>query len=193
MEIQNFLAKMKKIESDLLDFIEHDDSNVEDQKGLEQIFGDFKDIFSERNEFKNSLTLLVKIANNHFRQPNFFKKINSLLTKLKDQIKQSYSNSEIFEIFKSNKKILLFLIKEQIITVDSSISGQIIQMKYFYREFFFPEIKEFLKKSDIDEITKKIPDNFEEKREIGENDSEICEIIRNDSIDEFSPLSLLPT
>ena len=132
MEIQNFLAKMKKIESDLLDFIEHDDSNVEDQKGLEQIFGDFKDIFSERHEFKNSLTLLVKIVNNHFRQPNFFKKINSLLTKLKDQIKQSYSNSEIFELFKSNKKILLFLIKEQIITVDSSISGQIIQMKYFY-------------------------------------------------------------
>lgn len=35
------------------------------------------------------------------------------------------------------------------------------------------------------EISNTIPDNFEEKRQKGDNDLIICEIIRNDSIGEF--------
>ena len=36
-----------------------------------------------------------------------------------------------------------------------------------------------------EELQKELPDNFYEKRKIGENDNEICTLIQKDSIDEF--------
>ena len=70
-----------------------------------------------------------------------------------------------------------------------------------YPQYFSLEIKSFInlkqsqnhkkiyqllsQKNLIDEIMKEIPDDFNKKRKIGENDSYICSLIRNDSIDEF--------
>ena len=48
-----------------------------------------------------------------------------------------------------------------------------------YLDYFYPEIKGFNKKI----IYKKLPSDFENKRKIGENDDNICQIIRNDSIE----------
>ena len=61
-----------------------------------------------------------------------------------------------------------------------------------YRHFFFPEIQYKLNeqmKQEIEQEMKNIyPDifvNFEEKRQKGENDSYLCELIRTDSIEDF--------
>ncbi|KAK8843577.1 hypothetical protein M9Y10_024634 [Tritrichomonas musculus] len=59
-----------------------------------------------------------------------------------------------------------------------------------YHHFFYPEIKEFIEKQEIEKTEKELGNedmsiNFENKRKIGENKKYICELIRNDSIEQF--------
>ena len=68
--------------------------------------------------------------------------------------------------------------------------GQKTKTKYYY--FFYSEIKQFLGKEEFDEIQQefhKYDPNiflyFKEKRKIGENELNICELILNDSIQQF--------
>ena len=103
----------------------------------------------------------------------------------------NFTNDQIFVIFKNNKKILHFLFKEQIIIPNNQLFKIITNYKYSnnnYPSFFYPEFKSFftddlLKKNQIDKLNKL--DEFDKKRQIGENDNYICHLIRNDLIDEF--------
>lgn len=111
---------------------------------------------------------------------------------MKDEIQKSFSNYEIFNIFKSNKLILLFLFEQKIIIPDKSISFLISTEKYkkrFYPQFFYPEFKELFPEKLVKEIESQNKDigseDFLNKRKIGQNDSEICEIIRKDSVEEY--------
>lgn len=59
-------------------------------------------------------------------------------------------------------------------------------------DYFYPEIKSFLDESVTKSIEKQFIEmdpnfisTFDEKRQIGENDSYICKLIRNDSVEEF--------
>ena len=54
-----------------------------------------------------------------------------------------------------------------------------------YDGYFSPEIGEFEQKEKSEHDTETIT-NFKEKRLIGENDGYICQLIRNDSIEEFA-------
>ena len=99
------------------------------------------------------------------------------------------SNFEIYDIFKSSKLLLLILFKNQIITVDENISQHLLS-KYSY--FFYPEIKPFISEGEKTVIEKNFSEIdlndlslIEEKRQIGENDSILCSLIRKNSIDEF--------
>ena len=92
----------------------------------------------------------------------------------------------------SNKRITLLLIEEQIIIVDRTIAFKLINGKY--NQYFLTEIQPFFDKEmkskiqckqDYNKIIKEIPENFDEKRKIGENENYVCELIRNDSIEEF--------
>ena len=148
------------------------------------------------------LHLISKIGNNYHSFANFFSKIERILLFFKEDIPKYFSNSEIFNIFKSNKKILLFLIEQQIIVIDEYIAKKIINTDKFinakYPQYFQPEIQPFInekwfpkydpntKKNEwVEEIKKELPENFYERRKEGQNDSQICDLIRNDMIDEF--------
>ena len=111
------------------------------------------------------------------------KKIEQILHFILKHIKQIVSDFDLFDIFKNNKRNLLFLLKNKYIKINGTILN-FIQQKPSYFEFFYPEIKKFsadlISNFDPEQI-----ENFEEKREIGENDSYICQLIRNDSIEDF--------
>lgn len=93
---------------------------------------------------------------------------------------------------------------------DEKIVKQLMKItfrKMCYPQYFFPEIKPFLYifndlQINIDEnneyydsikefeefkkrYSEKLPEDYEERRLIGENDDFICNLIRNDLIDEF--------
>ena len=62
--------------------------------------------------------------------------------------KRYFSYSEIFNIFKSNKRILLFLVEQQIIIIDEFIAKKITNIDIYieakYPQYFQPEIQPFI-------------------------------------------------
>lgn len=147
-------------------------------------------------EFEIFIYMLSKISSNHHRQPGFINAINQIILQFKDRIQKAFSNFKIFKLFKENKLIILFLLKHNIISFDQEIINEIIQkdsngVRYCY--FFYTDIHEILKSLNKIKVLIEIKsemkneyfEHFEEKREEGENDSYICQLIRNDSIDEF--------
>lgn len=182
MKSRNYIEKMTKIQERILNFLDDEDDTEENSQNLIKLFDDYK-IRVNRYDLKSILYLLASITNNHNRSSNFFHKISPILKNLQNEITKYFTNYEIFNIFSSNKRILLTLIELGIITIDKHIFEVISDNGY--SQFLFPEIKSFLTEKEIQSISKDIQENFEEKRKNGENDEPICELIRKDNIDEF--------
>ena len=184
--IQDYFQKMKSIQELLLEFLENEDSQEANFQNLIKKIDDLK-IKESKYDLKILLHMISKIANYH----KYLSKIEQILKAIAKEIKQSFSNLDIFNIFKDDKLILLFLLNEKIIIPDKTISNIISNGKYKilnYHVYFQKEFKKFYSKSLLEKMENdQIYDNeqFEKKRKIGENDSYICELIRNDSIDEF--------
>ncbi|KAK8846928.1 hypothetical protein M9Y10_019497 [Tritrichomonas musculus] len=190
MNFEEYLEEMKRIQKNLLDFLECNDENAT----LTNIFEDNR-FHEDKHELISILHFVLKISNNHHRDENFFSKIEEILQFFKEDIKTKLSNSEIFNIFKSNKKILLFLNQEFLFTFDEQIVKEIIQSKYIkadYSKYFSPEIRPFINEKwfpkeikEDDLFRKELPEYFYDNRKNGENDSFICEMIQKDSVDNF--------
>lgn len=193
MNCKGFLDENKEIQRTLLDYIENEGINDEYFQNLLTVLN-YKNIQNDKHKLSMMLHLIAEIGNNHSRGPYFFEKIEKVLLILIKDIKKYFSNSEVFNIFKCNKRILLFLNEQKIIIFDKYVIKKITSDKYYkkdYPYYFQPEIKPFLeetwllKKYWINEIKKELPDNFDEKRKEGENDEYICALIRNDSVESF--------
>ena len=168
MDVEQYLNKQKMLNIHLLDFIDNCDDSQDDYTNLITDINN-QNILENKKEFELFLHLLLLIANNHHRHSNFFSKIDQILTYLIPKITQNFSNTEIFNIFHTNKRVLLFLIKNNVYKIDENMMNSIKNQN-------FPEYFAETNKSD---------EKHAYKKEIGENDSYICELIRNDSIDEF--------
>lgn len=97
-------------------------------------------IKDNRFELLSLLHLISIIVNNDHRFRDFFSKIERILKYFKEDIKKYFSNSGIFNIFVSNKRILLFLheyIVKKIITTRKFIDAK-------YPQYFQPEIQPFI-------------------------------------------------
>ena len=184
--IQVQLDKMKAVQNDFLEYIDGDN-----EKFIQNISG--TKIYESRQELRVFLHILSNISNNHHKNPNFFQKIFQILVVLKNDIINFFSNNEIFNIFKDNKRFLLFLIEEKIIMLTKSISLKMIDNEYYFKKYphyFFQEIKAFINNNKIiNQLKEELPEDYETNcsnlRSIGENESYICELIRNDDIEGF--------
>ena len=195
--VENYLSKMQKLQENLIQFLDLETDLPEDFNNLSQIFKESK-ICDDKHEFQSFLHLIVKISKNHHRGFCFFSKIDKILLYFKDRITQYFTNSEIFNIFKGNKRILLFFVENQMMKFDERIIITISRGKYKkakYPQYFQPELQPFMNEkwfplyfllpSNIKQLQRDITESFYELRKIGENDDKICEIIRTDSIDQF--------
>ena len=109
MTVERFVDKMKSIQNALLEFLE-DESNAEDKYEEFINLSTTHKIIKERYKFKALLQLINSIGSNHKRTSNFICNLERLLKHFLKDIKKYFSNSEIFELFKGNKRILLLLI-----------------------------------------------------------------------------------
>ena len=191
MEITEYINQMKEFYDFLLSFLENEDDI--DEYDFENLINFFeRQKFKEnREELKNLLNLISIISKNHHRHHYFINRIEKILLYFKEDIKQTFSNSEIFEFFKNDKRILLFLFKNEILMPNDFILNYILETKE-RRLYFYDEIKIFINQeqkesieNELSNLDKDTINNYEEKCQIGENDSYICELIRNDSVDEF--------
>ena len=178
MELKEYIQKMKTIQENILRYLEND-NDIENlfQKVIKLLD---KNTLENRYELKSILYIISMISKNRHRSSNFIIKIEKILTYLENPIKQTFSNSEIFHIFRNNLRILLFLLDEKIIAIDSSIVPTLKYIRYFYLE-----LKPFNEMLTIKLHSKIHIEIFNKKRKIGENDNYICELIRGDLIDDF--------
>lgn len=153
MDLKDYIEEKKELYELVLQYIddESDNKNVVFDNLLKLI--EKLNFNANHGEFRLLLHLTVQISNNHYRGTNFFAKIEAILSKLK--IKQTFSNSEIFKIFKSNKRILLYLIQSKILEIDQIIADQIIDLDY--SKFLYTEVKAFIKD---DKKRKKLRSNY---------------------------------
>ena len=172
----DFLEKMRTIQKLILEFLDSEEENESNFDDLTKLLS-FQPEQLDIQELKSILYLISKISKNHHRGPFFLRKIKKIIIHLKEAVKQTFSNIEIFNFFKKNNLILLLLIKEDILMFDSIISNKISEYKFY----FYPEIR----KIDENENSINLPEDYEERRIKGENDSYLCEIIRNDDIENF--------
>ena len=168
MDLQSYFNHKNKLYHLLLEFID-DDSNDDEAFELLANQIDLQQFGQNRDEMTEFIRLLNKISKNHFRKKSLFPKIEKIISYLQEYIKQTFSNYEIFENFVNNWPIILFLFQNKIVDVDEEIE-KFISANYLCKQFFMPETE---------------TENFERNRQIGENDSDLCSLIREDSIKEF--------
>ena len=189
VEIQTFVEKIKHLQQIIIDILDKEGPADDCYKIFNQILTREK-IVENKNEFKQSLHVICKVMNNHRRPLDFPDKISQICRMLKPHILNNFSNWEIFNIFKNNKRFLLTLFREDILMPDKAIYDVINTDKYrhsYYIRYFFPEFKQFLSPEYIKQYDLHGTDpDFDIKRKIGENDQEICKFIRKDSIQEFT-------
>ncbi|KAK8835347.1 hypothetical protein M9Y10_034110 [Tritrichomonas musculus] len=200
-EIQEYFESKGELYDLTLSFLDNKDDTEVGFQNISEFLSSHQ-IPENRIELREFLHLIVSISSNHHRQPNFFSKIFQILSFLENQIKQSFSISEMLEIFYKSKRILLYYIEEGIIPKDYSFSAFIVEkfgVKSIHDFFYFlPEVEPFFSKDTTDDFVfgltilmnkicknPALIENFEEKRRIGENDSYICSLIRNDAVEEF--------
>ena len=188
MSIEKYLEEMKKIQKSLLDYIDYETDIEEKYQNLINLFDDNK-IHDNQFEIRLLFNLILKISNNHHRETGFFSKIEQILKLFKNDIQKYFSNSELFYIFKSNKRLILFLLEENLMVMDEYIVKKIITnwkyLKLKYPQYFQPEIQPFINekwfpkynKDDkklqnnywVEEIKKELPEDFYAKRQINWN------------------------
>ncbi|KAK8865030.1 hypothetical protein M9Y10_010559 [Tritrichomonas musculus] len=189
-EIHEYIDLMKQVNYILLQYIDENESQ-DYLLSLKQIIEEHN-ISENKEKLGDFLRLILIITNNHNRNSNFFNKIEKILFLLKDKIKKIFPNDEIFDIFKSNKQIVLFLIENELITINDDIIHSMIfsNVNYFY--YFFNKTESFLNderrnitKLSLLNIDPKIFQSFQLKQKDGVNDDYVCTLIREDSIEEF--------
>ena len=199
--MESYIEDKKNLYISILNFLEEPDNHNDDkasQKSFQELINIItsQKIEEDAEEMRQFLELIKSIGEHHCRDQQFNERMAQLLLHYKTQIKQTLTNLEIFQIFANNKKTVLFLIQNGIITISDEIYMQIVNKienngnRYWH--FFIPELENFVgeerMKTAKDELLKKDPNfftNYEEKREAGENDSYICSLIRQDSVEDF--------
>ena len=128
---EKYIDEMKKLYFAILDFLESSDENYNDILNTESFQSLIKvvhdlQIDNDQEGIQQFLQMINDISDNHCRNYDFNKKVNQLLLHYKNQIEQTLSNHDIYQIFRNNKILLLFLLQNQIITITQPIYDDII-------------------------------------------------------------------
>ena len=200
-KMESYIADKKKLYAAILEFLENSGENFDDTVN-EECFERFSPYLKQQDKdgtFENVedfLRIIKNINDEHHRHINFITRTKQLLLHYKHQIKQTLSNDEIFNIFKGNKLLVHFLLTKGIIKMTDKICEYMMNKYepngYRYCHFFYPELEQFLGEEKMKSVknellneSSNIFDSYDMKREEGENDSQICSMIRNDSVREF--------
>lgn len=171
----------------MLSYIDQKGNAQDDYLNLNHAFEHMK-ILEDPHQIKSIFYLLAKIVDNHHRCIDFFKKIEQIFLLFKDVIPKFFTNSEIFNIFKGNKRVILTLFEMNLLTIDQSIALAIAGDQFKsakYIQYFYPEIKPFLDDITFKDLQLNLDEKFADKRKNEDNENEICKLILNNKVDEF--------
>ena len=194
MEIDTIVRPIKELYIPLINFIDSKDETNDNFNSLTDLIETLK-ISHNRERILTLLHIISAISNNHHRTPDFLNKIEQILSYVIKNKQVTISNDEILDIFKSNKRILLLILEKQMIVLEDIDINFLINLKdpnnMEYSLYLYPSINKFLDKSSKEKIEAKILNffndlqTFEENCHKGENNSYVCQLIRDDNIEEF--------
>ena len=126
MDVQNYLNKMNEIRNILLEYI---DEEADDQGKFQNLIDIFKTnkIQGNKHLLASTIHLLSSIIDNHYRKIYFFNKIFNIILFFKEELAKYFTNFEIYDFFRNNKRVILFFIEEKIINLDLLIVSKIIK------------------------------------------------------------------
>ncbi|KAK8842176.1 hypothetical protein M9Y10_026406 [Tritrichomonas musculus] len=186
--LEDYFRKLGNIEENLIMFLD----NQEENTNLFIQYLNKQKISESKYELRSFFYLIVSTSNYYHRSADFFNKIELIITIFQEQIQNYFTSLEIFDIFQSSKRLLLFLFKSGILTPTEQIYKRIINhTKYLekkYLEYFYPEFEAYFDaniRKVVKEIRESNNDEFKQKRENGENDNYLFKLIRNDQIVDF--------
>ena len=190
MSIQEYIDNKRKIQSAILSFIDDDDDNEEEteiQYNEISTLLTVPTIHKDKEELKQIILIISNISDNHHRTANFFDKIGRIIEIIKEDLKSNFTNKELFTFFKNNKRTLLLLVEKNIITITNELFKKNFLLDIYdeskiedIKKYFSPELGNFKKLGFPESI-----DKFLEYRDKGQNESYICEVIRQDAVVEF--------
>ncbi|KAK8871454.1 hypothetical protein M9Y10_007183 [Tritrichomonas musculus] len=191
MNKQEYFHQTKKLHSLLFRYLTNGDNESDNYQKLISFIQKKKKINENELQLAELVHSMDKIADNY--QISSFQNVIKLIDYFKTDFKKLFTKPQLYNFFKNRKRLLLILFKKEIITIDNYILKKILDNtddKLCY--YFYPEIKSLISPQKRESIEKellsydsKIFDTFEEKRLNGLNESYICELIRNDSIEKF--------
>lgn len=182
MDISTYIKEMKEIYKEIHDFICNPNSSEVQFQEIVKLFTK-SNLKENNNKLREIIHIINDISHSHHRTATFYNKIDQIIQHLAEDIKQSFSNSDIYNIIENNRRLLLSFIENNIITVNKTIATEFFEDDNYYKYFNLEIQRAFNSKIDLT-----IDQNYEQNRHNGENESKICQIIRNDSLDEFISL-----
>ena len=99
MDFQNYVDEKKMFYGIFMSYIESQSEASDEYQTLINYL-ETKELGGSRDELEDVLHLILKLSKNHFRHPTFWSKIEAILIFLENDIKQTFTNSELFEFFK---------------------------------------------------------------------------------------------
>lgn len=136
MNFLDYLGKKKELYNSLLNFIE-DDTDIQENFYILTNYLNAFQLSDDRDELKEIFNTLLRVTRNHHRDKNFFNKIEKILSYFEKKIKECFTNHEIYKIFKKDKRVLLFLLENNILVLDKFIAiNHLLKIKYFSYDSF---------------------------------------------------------
>ena len=192
----NYIDQSKKISDLILQCV---DDEEDSEQNLSLIIKYIEEADEKRNVelLRSSLKIISALSRNHNRKFNLINKIEKILISLKSIIIQNLSNMEIFKIFEHDPRSLFTLFDNGMITSNYLIYPLIFKGRYSpqrkLRHFVYPVFKKILCQKKVDKIQSELKElykiddfeSFDKNCRVGENESPICLLIRNDDIDGF--------
>lgn len=121
--IMENIRKFTDIQNEFIDFIDNDDKDPQYTLFYNNLSKD--NLIYEKSDLEIMLKFLLILSNYHHRSNFFYQKIENIIKYFKENIIQHFSSSEITMIFKKNKRMILFLYKEGMISNDDFVTESI--------------------------------------------------------------------
>ena len=105
MNIKEYIANKRKIQSEVLGFIDDEEESETKYREISTLLTD-PTLTNNKEEMKQVILIISSISDNHHRTTNFFDKIGRIIELIKDSLKSNFTNQELFSFFKNNKRTL---------------------------------------------------------------------------------------
>ena len=101
--IKDEIEKLKEIQQTTLEYLDNDENDIADSKKIINYIDD-EDISTNIYLLRDFLCMISNISNHHHKTQFFWEKVDFILTHIQNEIKDNFSRSTIFNIFKNNKR-----------------------------------------------------------------------------------------